>query len=132
MKNYLENQIDKLINTINLSNKGFGWKNHPNRNHQGVYLEGEPFDYVIFTSKSICCFDAKMINGNRWDIKDKDVKQAINLKKIYETNRAECFFLILFDRNLKMIMINRFFEMLQIKKSIGINDCTEFDYKKLF
>ena len=132
MKNYLENQIDKLIENLILYGKGFGWKNFPHRNHEGIYIKGEPFDYVIFTSKYKLCFDAKMVKGNIWNIRNKDIKQAINLKKVYDTNGIDCFFLILFNKALKEIKINRFFEILKIKKSINSNDCIEFDYKKLF
>jgi hypothetical protein len=132
MKNYLEHEIDKLLDYINNQNKGFGWKNHPNRNHNGVYLQGEPFDYVIFTIKNKICFDAKMVKGNIWVIEEKDIKQAINLQKVYNTNGIDCFFLILFNKSLKQIKINRFFEILKYKKSININDCNNFNYKELF
>ena len=73
-----------------------------------------------------------MVKGNIWNIRDKDIKQAINLKKVYDTNGIDCFFLILFNKELKQIKINRFFEIVKSKKSINMNDCIEFDYKKLF
>jgi penicillin-binding protein-related factor A (putative recombinase) len=132
MKNYLENQIDRLISTINLSGKGYGWKNHPYRSHQGIYISGEPFDYVIITQKKKLCFDAKMTNRSIYAIREKDIRQAVRLKKLSNCG-IDCFLLILFkEEHLKKLPIDDFFEILSSRKSINVNDCEEFNYKELF
>lgn len=133
MKNYLENEINKLIKQIIKTKKGFGWKNFANRNHEGIYISGEPFDYCIFTNENKVCFDAKMVDGKTWNVKDKDIKQGFNLNKVSKTG-IECFFLILFTVNnkryLRQISIDSFFEILQSRKAIHIQECKTFNYKR--
>lgn len=134
--NYLENQVDLLINFLIQTNKGYGWKNHPYRNHQGVYIEGEKFDYTIILPHLTMYFDCKMkLKGNAWSIRAKDKKQAINLKKIQELNdkNIECFFLIYFAEylELKKIHINKVFEILSSKNTIYKQDCELFKLKEV-
>jgi penicillin-binding protein-related factor A (putative recombinase) len=127
MKNYLENQIDKLITWIIENNLGFGWKNHPLRNHQGVYIDGEPFDYTIMTKKGFFCFDTKETKKNTWSILDKDIKQACNLHKCSKFGAAS-FFLIYFitSKKLLKIDIDKFLAIISERKHIKMSECIEF------
>jgi penicillin-binding protein-related factor A (putative recombinase) len=133
MNNTLEYNINKLIEYIIANNVGFGWKNNPNRNHLGIYISGEPFDYIILTKNYKCCFDAKETTKNTWNIAKKDIKQAINLKKISDSG-IDSFFLIYFKKvNLVYkLHINKFFEILVKRKNIKIKDCEIWDCKKVF
>lgn len=95
----LERQIDGLIKNINAL--GYhGHKNNPKRLVNGAYIEGEPYDYEIFLSYGggrayYACFDAKECDDIVWHMKDKDIKQAENLKHCKNAN-VDSFFLIYF------------------------------------
>lgn len=126
--NVLENNIDKLIKYINENNLGFGWKNHPNRTHEGTYKQGECFDYVIINSNGVFCFDAKETIKDRWVIKAKDIKQGANLEKV-STYGHDCFFLIYFKqfKEIKKVPITIFNEILKTRKYIKSTDCINFN-----
>ncbi len=126
--NYLEIQIDKIIKHINENELGFGWKNHPNRTFTGQYKEGETFDYTIFTKTKKMVFDAKETDKNKWQVLDKDKKQAINLLKCQKIG-VNAFFLIFYikDKKLVKININDFFSILPHRKYIMQSDCKEVD-----
>lgn len=132
MNNYLENQIDKLIKYINSNGLGFGWKNHPNRNFQGTYLSGEPFDYCILTGSKKVCFDAKETIKSTWAIKPKDITQASNLYKVSQAG-IEVYFVIYFitEKKLMKIDIDNFLKILMDRKNIKIDDCAIWNYKEL-
>lgn len=126
MNNYLENEMNKLIKYINNNNLGFGWKNYPYRNHNGIYISGEPFDYCIFMRKTgyKCCFDCKETIHNRWSIRKKDIVQAINLHKVYEAG-VDSFFIILFKKemDLRFIRITDFLKIKALRNYVEPNDC---------
>lgn len=136
MNNILEYSIDKLIKNLIDSKKGFGWKNHPNRNYKGTYIIGEPFDYCIITPNKIHVFDTKITSkSNTWSILKKDKKQAINLKKCSELNpNVNSYFLIYFkvEHKIKKIMMDDLFKILKVRQHVKINDCLEFNIKKEF
>ena len=45
---YLEREIDRVLKF--LDTRGIhGHKNHPKRLNDGTYIEGEPFDYEVFS-----------------------------------------------------------------------------------
>jgi penicillin-binding protein-related factor A (putative recombinase) len=129
--NFLESQINKVIEYINENRLGFGWKNNPNRNYQGVFLEGEPFDYCIITKEKTYCFDCKQTESPSWHILKKDVIQALNLNKIDACGR-NAFFLIYFilDDKLMKIDVKKVLKILSDRKYIKPDDCilfTEFN-----
>lgn len=101
MKNAFESEINKLVKYIN--NIGyFSTKLHPNRNHVGKYIAGEPFDYIILLPDYKACFDAKQMSGDRWNFEDKDIMQADNLKKCKNTG-IDAFFLVYFIKKKRMV-----------------------------
>lgn len=136
VNNYLENQVDKLIDYLIKTNKGFGWKNQPKRNFKGIYIEGEPFDYIITLSSKIMCFDTKQkTKGHSWHMKDKDKKQAIRLKKLAELNpQIKSFLLFYFAEycELRAIDIDKVFKVLSTTDTIHKNDCYLFKFKEVF
>jgi hypothetical protein len=136
VNNYLENQVDKLIDYLIKSNKGFGWKNQPKRNFKGIYIEGEPFDYIITLPSKIMCFDTKQkTKGHSWHMKDKDKKQAIRLKKLAEINpQIKAFLLFYFAEycELRAIDIDKVFKVLSTTDTIHKNDCYLFKFKEVF
>lgn len=93
---YLESQINKVIKYVNEIG-GHAHKNNPSRTVDGIYLSGEPFDYEIFLKNYKACFDAKEVKGDVWHLKDKDVKQAENLKHCKNIG-LNAYFLILFNQ----------------------------------
>jgi penicillin-binding protein-related factor A (putative recombinase) len=133
MKNFLEYEINKLISYVNDNNLGFGWKNHPNRLYNGTYVDGEPFDYVIFTRKHKYAFDAKQTEQSVWNICKKDKVQAYNLLKLSKSG-INCFFLIYFisPKKLVRISITDFFKILEQRSHIKITDCKIWNYKEIF
>lgn len=126
--NVLENNLDKLINHINQNNLGFGWKNHPDRTHEGLYISGECFDYIIINQYGVYCFDAKETICDKWVIKKKDIKQGVNLEKVHKYGH-DCFFLIYFKKlkQLKKLPIELFSEILKSRKYVKPEDCMNFD-----
>jgi penicillin-binding protein-related factor A (putative recombinase) len=132
MNNYLETQINNLIEHIINNQLGFGWKNHPNRNFQGVYISGEPFDYVIFTKNKKLVFDAKQTKKDVLHLKSKDIKQIINLMKCYNS-QVEAFLLIYFinDNKLMRCDVKNILNILSNRKHIKQSDCFIFDYKEI-
>jgi len=130
--NYLENQINKLIEYINDNQLGFGWKNHCKRNFQGVYISPEPFDYCIFTKTKKLVFDAKETDKSVLNLQTKDIKQIINLMKCYNFG-LEAFLLIYFisDKKLLRCDVKDILGILSDRKHIKQSDCKSFDYKEI-
>lgn len=116
---YLESQIDKVIDYIN-NTSGFATKLHPERNFDGLYIKGEPFDYIALMDKYKCVFDAKEVKGNTWHMVAKDIKQTDNLKRCKNTG-LEAYFLILFEgKYLKQVNVDDVIEVLKAgKKSVS-------------
>lgn len=132
MKNDFENKIDHLIAAINKSKKGIGWKNFPNRTHDGKYIEGEKFDYIILSENYKCCFDAKMSISDKYKIMKKDIKQAHNLLMTYRAG-LDSFFLIYFKsiKNYKVIRVTDFFILLEQRKYITPDDCSNLKLERM-
>lgn len=89
----LEIQIGRLFSFLN--ERGVhAHKNHARRTVDGLYLEGEPFDYEIFVSPPHV-FDAKECQGNCWSLsnaKPTQIKHLLNCRN----HGAEAYFLVLF------------------------------------
>ncbi len=131
MKNSFESQINKLIKYI-FDIGYFGTKLHPNRNHTGQYIEGEPFDYMIVLPNYKACFDAKMSKGMRWQFEEKDIKQAENLKHCKNAG-MDAFFLVYFSDYKRMVKydVDLFLSVLaEGRKHLKITEGEEWDYKK--
>jgi hypothetical protein len=127
VNNFLEDQINKVIKYINENNLGFGWKNHPNRNYQGVHIDGEVFDYNIITKNKSYFFDCKQTELLTWHILKKDIKQLLNLNKIDDCGH-DAFILIYFiqDNKLMKIQPKRVLNILSNRKFIKPEDCDIF------
>ena len=130
-----EIQLARLATYLN-ANGVHMHKNHARRTNEGVYIEGEPFDYEILCDGELHCFDAKECESKRWSLKNAKPQQINNLL-ICERNGAEAYFLVLF----KPDKIRRFdattvSDALQRgKKSLGpeegaVWDWTVFDISK--
>lgn len=124
MKNNFEHQINKLIKRLIESNKAIGWKNNPDRLHNGKYIKGELFDYIIFSKQYKCCFDAKETIKLYWQAELKDIKQAKNLL-LTKKHGMDSFFLVYFYSTKKYgkLDIVDFFN----KKSKRFT-CSDFDF----
>lgn len=111
------------MNYIN-STGGHAHKNYPKRLEDGTYLQGEPFDYEAFVKNYHCVFDAKECQGPVWYMKEKDIKQAENLKHCKNVG-LDAYFLILFEnKEVKQLDIDDVIEVLKtgkkgIRKDIG-------------
>lgn len=94
-----EAELDRLSKYLNA--KGIHMhKNHAKRTEQGVYLEGEPFDYEVFSHGVIHCFDAKECASSRWNLKNAKLSQLNNLL-MCQKNGAQAYFLVWYkERNL--------------------------------
>ncbi len=86
-------------------------KNHAERTEQGIYLEGEPFDYEVFVNGDVHCFDAKECSGARWNLKNAKLNQLNNLLMCAK-NGAQAYFLVWFKTVNKIIR----YDAEQIKK----------------
>jgi len=133
MNNYLEYQVNKLINFIIENEIGFGWKNHPERLYNGSFVKGEPFDFCVLTKHKYVCFDTKETDKHVWNITKKDKIQAKNLYSVMLLG-IESFFLIYFITHKKLLKINikDFYAVLETDRNhIKQEDCTSFDFKEL-
>ncbi|MEG0075915.1 MAG: Holliday junction resolvase RecU [Eubacterium sp.] len=107
-----ESQIDKLIAYV--QSKGFhGHKNHPRRTKDGTYLEGEPYDYEIFTPHYKCAFDAKESKAEKWQLQNAKLHQINHLKQCKNAG-LDAYFLVYFYPSRQMIR----FDVDQIIRSL--------------
>lgn len=136
MKNILEYNVNKLIDYLNSKKLGFGFKLHPERLHDGKYITGEAFDYIIITKHKTFYFDAKVVSTSRiWTPVKKDITQAINLKKIKELNKNYvCFFLIYFklEKEIRYLEIDEFYKLKIGNRSIKLKDTKKFNFETFF
>ena len=86
----LEKNLNKLFSRLPIFYK----KLHPHRLHDGQYVEGEPFDYIVIMEGTIYCFDAKEQNDDLY-FKEIPMHQFNDLLKA-EKCGAVVFFLIYF------------------------------------
>lgn len=99
---YLEIELNKIINYLN-NNGVHAHKNHAKRTQDGVYLEGEPFDYEVISNGKTFCFDAKECHANKWNLKtNAKLSQVKNLLDAAD-NGAEAFFLVWFAEQNKIV-----------------------------
>lgn len=125
-----EKQIEKVIEYI--EKIGFhGHKNQVKRTKEGIYLEGEPFDYEIFLPNRHDCFDAKESKRDTWKIVEKDIKQCNELKKCKNAG-CKAYFLVCFEnKEVKQIDVDIVIDYLkENKKSIKKYGLPEWDLIK--
>ena len=122
-----EKQIEKVIEYI--EKLGFhGHKNYAKRTSEGLYLEGECFDYEIFLPNRHDCFDAKESKTDTWHIVQKDIKQCNELKKCKNAG-CNAYFLICFEnKDVRMVDVDIVIEYLkQNKKNIKKQGLPKWD-----
>lgn len=122
---FLERQVDDLVKyTINSG--FFAHKLKPNRTHNGVYIkgQGEPFDFIFLLRDCCLAFDAKETVTDKYNIRDKDIKQLNNLKKAKNAG-ADAFLLILFpEQHLCQIDVDEVIEILESgRRTIHYENC---------
>lgn len=123
-----EIQLERLatyLNTIGVHMH----KNHARRTNEGVYIEGEPFDYEILCDGKLHCFDAKECEGKRWSLKNAKPQQLNNLL-ICAKNGAEAYFLVLFKPD-RIVRFNADLVQKALSKggkSLGPEDGTKWDW----
>ena len=83
------NRVSKYLNANGIHMH----KNHARRTEQGIYLEGEPFDYEVISGGVIHCFDAKECSGTRWNLSNAKLSQLNNLL-VCQKNGAQAYFLV--------------------------------------
>ncbi|MBQ3456483.1 MAG: Holliday junction resolvase RecU [Synergistaceae bacterium] len=83
------NRVSKYLNANGIHMH----KNHAHRTEQGIYLEGEPFDYEVISGGVIHCFDAKECAGKRWNLSNAKLNQLNNLL-VCRKNGAQAYFLV--------------------------------------
>jgi penicillin-binding protein-related factor A (putative recombinase) len=90
---FLQTQIDRLFKVLN--ERGIHChKNHARRTVDGIFVEGEPFDYEIFCNP-VHVFDAKETQGERWPLSNAKPTQIKSLLDCRNAG-AEAYFLVLF------------------------------------
>ena len=87
-----EKQIEKVIDYI--EKLGFhGHKNYAKRTSEGLYLEGECFDYEIFLPNRHDCFDAKECNTDTFPLANIHEHQ-VEFMRCFEKQDGVAFILI--------------------------------------
>jgi penicillin-binding protein-related factor A (putative recombinase) len=133
MKNGFEQQINRLIDTINdLDKNALAFKNHAYRTHMGTYIDGEMFDYIIMTPGYKCLFDAKETHTRVWHIYSKDFKQANYLKKGKKL-AFDAYFLIYFYslKEYRKLDIIQFYKITTTgRRSVRFEETEPFDLSK--
>lgn len=130
VNNFLESEVERTIKYIIGNNLGFGMKHHAKQTYEGKYIknQGEAFDFTIFYKSEILNFDCKQSHLEKYLIRDKDIKQALNLIKIQRLNDNlyNCFFLFYFIKEKKLGIINatRFLQIKQERNFIQSSDLT--------
>ena len=100
----LENELNRLSKYLN-ANGIHMHKNYPRRTEQGIYLEGEPFDYEVISCGEIHCFDAKECSGNSWDLRNAKMNQLNNLLACRK-NGAQAYFLVWFRKTNDLVRLD--------------------------
>ena len=100
-----ERQINKVCEYIN-SIGGFAHKLCAERNIQGTFIKGEPFDYIVLMKEYKAVFDAKECKTRKWRMVEKDIKQCDEMKKCKNAG-LKAYFLICFeDHDVRMIDVD--------------------------
>ena len=99
-------QLEKHISSLFKRLPFFWTKMNERRLHDGTYVQGEPFDYIVIREGTTYCFDAK-------EASSKDILYASNIPAHQfndmlkaENNGAKVFFLIYFVKAKKIKFIH--------------------------
>ena len=111
------NRVSKYLNANGIHMH----KNHAKRTEQGIYLEGEPFDYEVITGGVIHCFDAKECAGSRWNLSNAKLNQLNNML-VCQKNGAQAYFLVWY-RNINAI-IRYDVDLIKQKLANGVKSVT--------
>ena len=91
----MERQLDCLLDA--LAARGVhGHKNRAYRTIRGDFIEGEPFDYEIFSKGRLYVFDAKECRGKSWNLKTNAKLSQLNNLCMLANHGADAFFLVYF------------------------------------
>lgn len=126
---HLENEMDRVLKFLDM--RGIhGHKNHPKRTNDGTYIEGEPFDYEVFSPSGMWCFDTKECEADAWPLSKAKLSQVNNLLKCAQAG-AQAFFLVWFVRQRRLIRFDA--EMvagrLGSKGALSPNEGIDFDWQ---
>ena len=102
-------------------------KNNALRTQQGVYLEGEPFDYEIIVDGIVHCFDAKECVGSRWNLSNAKLSQLRNLL-VCQKNGAQAYFLVWYRNENDIIRYDA--EIIRQKLADGVKSVTPKEGEK--
>jgi penicillin-binding protein-related factor A (putative recombinase) len=92
-----ETQLNQLFAVMDL----FFVKIPEERSHDGRYIKGEPFDYIVIMAGKTYCFDAKTAAKDVLYEKSIPLEQFNNLL-LAEKQGATVFFLVLFKESRKI------------------------------
>ena len=116
------NRLSKYLNSIGIHMH----KNHAKRTENGVYLEGEPFDYEVLKDGELHVFDAKECAGKRWSLSNAKLSQLNNML-VCRKNGAQAYFLVWFRLSNKIIRFD--VELIQQALIDGKKSLTETEGK---
>lgn len=128
-----QNELETLINHLIAVVEKMGYHGHKNnaeRLYDGRYIKGEPYDYDVFLPSVHMCFDAKETMSKNWQIRDKDIRQAHELKKCKNAG-CDAFFLIYFYQHMCLVRVDvdKVLEVLASgRKHIKFEECEAFEF----
>ena len=117
------NRVSKYLNANGIHMH----KNHAHRTEQGIYLEGEPFDYEVISGGVIHCFDAKECAGKRWNLSNAKLSQLNNLL-VCRKNGAQAYFLVWYRNENAVIRFDA--ELVRQKLADGQKSLTKEEGKE--
>lgn len=117
------NRVSKYLNANGIHMH----KNHAHRTEQGIYLEGEPFDYEVISGGVIHCFDAKECAGKRWNLSNAKLSQLNNLL-VCRKNGAQAYFLVWYRNENAVIRFDA--ELVRQKLADGQKSLTKEEGKQ--
>ena len=117
------NRVSKYLNANGIHMH----KNHAHRTEQGIYLEGEPFDYEVISGGVIHCFDAKECAGKRWNLSNAKLNQLNNLL-VCRKNGAQAYFLVWYRNENAVIRFDA--ELVRQKLADGQKSLTKEEGKE--
>ena len=125
----LEREIDKVLKFLD-SQGIHGHKNHAKRAPDGTFIQGEPFDYEVFSPSKTYCFDAKECQSKAWPLSAAKLSQVNNMLKCSKAG-CESFFLVYFTSIHKLIRfdIKTVQEKLGQRGSMSPEEGVEFDWQ---
>ncbi len=121
---HLEREMDKVLRYLDTLGI-HGHKNHPKRLNDGTYVEGEPFDYEVFSPSRVWTFDTKECEAEAWPLSKAKLSQVNNLVK------TGGFFLVWFVQSRKLIRFDAELvaSKLGVEGSLSPREGSEFDWQ---